>query len=136
MDHTPLEILEYILSCVGAHTAPSMRLVRRDWKHLIEGIQSLRSTEIALNFPLSYIDWLKSQNLFISMNIIGKYSGLLLPVEWKAEYISPRFRTTTFPEYIAFGIPQLDIIGECCCTRCQRVAKKRIFATFGLKSTR
>jgi len=117
------------LSYIGAHTVPNIRLVCRNWRALIEEAQDLHTTELGSAFPLSYIEWLKSQNLFISMNITGKRTNL--PIEWEAEYISPRFKFTYFFNYDVSDLKDFDSL--CRCGLCERNTKRKIFATFGLK---
>lgn len=131
MDLTPLDnpdIVRIILLNVGAHTVPSVRLVCRDFQSLIEEVQSLHTTEIGSAFSPSYIKWLKSQNLFISMNITGEKGNL--PIEWKAEYKSPRFQSVYFPDYDISNLEGTTIIFDCDWHR--RKAKTKIFTAFGL----
>jgi len=131
MDLTPLDnpdLLRIILLNVGAHTVPSVRLVCRDWKSLIEEVQSLHTTEIGSAFSPSYIKWLKRQNLFISMNITGKKGNL--PIEWEAEYKSPRFQSVYFPDYDISNLENL--FSFCDCDWHRRKAKTKIFTAFGL----
>lgn len=133
MNLTPLDtpdLVRIILLNVGAHTVPSVRLVCRDWKVLIEEVQALHTTELGSAFSPSYIKWLKSQNLFICINIAGK--GANLPIEWKAEYRSPRFQSIYFPDYDVSDLEDVVYENHCGCKRCERKAKNKIFATFGL----
>ena len=126
MDCIPWEIVRDILSNVGAHTVPSIKLVCKDWKNHIDGILCIRTVDLGSNFSSSYINWIKSQNLFISMNVVGPTSNL--PIEWNAEYNYPKSLESCNEEY---NYPKpLGSRKESTYTYCFH--KNLIFAKFGL----